>query len=78
MTATDTHWMQLHTMKSWVSDIILPDYTRTCAALGLEAGAQKAIIKIDVYSVHICAEFRRICAEFRKHIPFMTLAAYGG
>ena len=59
--------MQLHTMQAWILDIVVPDYTRTCQALGLEVGAQKAIVKIDVYTVHICAELRLWMNEKHPH-----------
>lgn len=54
---TKTYWSNLNTMKSLVNDIIAPYFNAKRKDLGLPS-TQKALWKIDCWSVHKSEEFR--------------------
>jgi hypothetical protein len=53
---TRNHWSNQMTMREWVENVVVPYLVRERARLGLSP-SQKALLIIDVWSVHQSAEF---------------------
>jgi hypothetical protein len=64
---TGNHWSNQMTMRQWIEDVIIPYLARERARLGLRP-SHKALLIIDVWSVHRSAEFLDWMREYHPEI----------
>jgi hypothetical protein len=54
---TGNHWSNQHTMRQWINEVLVPYLKSLRQQLGLDP-SQKALLIIDIWSVHRSAEFQ--------------------
>ncbi|KAL3678434.1 hypothetical protein R1sor_021390 [Riccia sorocarpa] len=75
LTASPSHWTTQATIRDFVTFVLKPWITSTCADLQLNPNTQKAIWVIDAYSVHVAEEFRSWMREKHSNILLLFIPA---
>ncbi|MEW5320182.1 MAG: hypothetical protein WDW38_011275 [Sanguina aurantia] len=75
VTHSQSHWQTVETFRTYIEQIIVPDYRKVCKEEGLRVGEQRALLQLDVYPVHTSAETRD---WLKLHHPYIVLAFVPG
>jgi hypothetical protein len=75
LAVTHDHWADVNTSKSWVHDILIPYYQRTCVKLGLVSGTQRCVLLVDCWWGWLDAEFRECLKREHPYVLFFYVPA---